>query len=154
MNLVKHPGLLIVICLLGGCSLWPFKRAPSSATLPTRDKLINIHSAGLLAVQNGKPELGLILMNSSAQTLLVSVAFQTPGHRSDCLLTKELEPNREGAYFCSQPALQTEVDYPIHIDISNLAGDRIGVHDTRLRFDSQDLHAAQPNPDQEPPSGR
>jgi hypothetical protein len=139
---VTAAGLCLV---LGGCA-WAQSDsspppAPAAAAAP-----VELRSGGLLLSEAGTAELGLTLLNVSGRTLWVGAHFRTPGGRSDCVLVKELADRSEGRYFCPQPAVQADTDYPIQITVfGNSAQTEVVARlNTRFRFDPEDVQAVKP----------
>lgn len=102
---------------------------------------INLLDGGLLVSREGKPELGLKLANTSNRMLWVNVHFQTPEGLSDCMATKELEPQADGFYICPQSSVRADTNYPIYIAIfSDLEQTSlVGTTSTSFRFSQAEL---------------
>ena len=117
--------ILIVGAMLTACSGLPVaisdseQKQSSGSANPSNP--LEILSAGLLVSRNGTPELGLTLINVTAETLWGRVYFRTPEAAGDCLLIKELEPAKEYFYRCSQTSLFAE-NYQIDVEVFTDAG--------------------------------
>ena len=138
--LLRQIPFLIALTLTSGCSWLGSQPAPESNS----NAVIDIQHAGLLVNDQGGRELGLSLRNISAQTLWVSVRFQTPDNSSDCELGSELAPNSEHVFVCPQNRLLPAVNYPILIRAySDLEqSTELTTLETGLRFDAADIQAA------------
>jgi hypothetical protein len=125
------------ILLVGACATSP---APPVKALP----LLDIQHAGLLVNEQGRAELGLSLRNISAQTLWVTVRFQTPKGDQDCLLGSELSVQQDHLFICPQSSLQADENYPIAIQAYRDVDQSIALNTlaTGLRFDATTLRAA------------
>lgn len=135
-------GLLISI-LSSACTFLPGNGAEAvDSSSPSAVEMI---SGGLLVSRSGKPELGLMLINHSAQMLWVSVYFHTPTGSRECVLAKEMEPQAKRFYACPQSAIQADSDYPIQITVfadldQTQILDRLN---TTFRFSREDIQAVQ-----------
>ena len=96
----------------------------SGRAIATDSELVSLINAGLLASQDGKPELGLKLQNTSQQPLWVLVHFKTPGSVGDCVLAQELEIAQEHFFACAQNQVQAGADYLINIEVRKQATQR------------------------------
>lgn len=143
---MRPPVAAVGFCIaLSGCG-WAQSTPPPPEPGPAAAAPVELRSGGLLLTEAGRAELGLTLANVSGRTLWVGVHFRTPGERSDCVRVKELADRSESSYFCPQPAVRADSDYPIQITVfGNPAQTKVVMRlNTRFRFDPEDVQAVQP----------
>lgn len=134
---------LILLCtgLISGCATNSTSEDDSGQPIATDSELVSLINTGLLASQDGKPELGLKLQNTSQQPLWVLVHFKTPGSVGDCVLAQALEITQSHIFTCAQNQVQADADYLISVEVRKQAAQRDASEtlDTSLRFTAEDV---------------